>query len=230
MFVFLYYAPWPPQPLRWIPHTPRCRNSKRGAEQGWQRMSEHIRGWGKASSISYFPKRPLSNGSTTFLTNPPRLLGLHVAPWILVSLNVSPLSQHVIQLPEIHAWLFHADMHRREMRRRQGPGKSQEEGERYAGPVLTLIHLFSFWGGKKCVWHTKTDDSFICKGWSNWGGTLFQHCRFWQRYRQKYSVGKKQTPQYKYISLLSKLPSVWPRRVNQCFILKRTVMKSHQCF
>lgn len=31
-----------PQPPRSIPHTPRCRNSKRGDEQGWQRMSEHI--------------------------------------------------------------------------------------------------------------------------------------------------------------------------------------------
>lgn len=106
MFVFLYYTPWPPNPFSESP-THRDAGIQRGAEQGWQRMSEHIWGWGKASSI-YFPKRPLSNGSTTFLTNAPRLLGLHVAPWILVSLNVSPLSQHIIQLPEIHAWLFHA--------------------------------------------------------------------------------------------------------------------------
>lgn len=47
-----YYAPWPPQPPRSIPHKPRCRNWRRRDEQGWRRNSEHIWGWDKANNIS----------------------------------------------------------------------------------------------------------------------------------------------------------------------------------
>lgn len=60
----------------------------------------------------------------------------------------------------------------------------EKQTGREVGPVVTFIHLFSF----------RKEMGLACKNGWLWliqlGWNLFEHCWFWQRHREKYSVGK----------------------------------------
>lgn len=142
MFVFLCYAVTL-QPPPSIPHTPRSSESK-------EEMNKVGREWGSTYGGEVKPTTSLISQSWASVMEVqhskliPFLSWAYTCPFtpsILCSLNVSPFSQHVIQLPIVPPWLFTTDM--LEVDDEEAEPEEREGGRGRDWPALPSIYLFS---------------------------------------------------------------------------------------